>query len=283
MDPQQHCRRICRQSRSNFVKTFYVLPRHRRHGFEAFYAFCRLVDDAVDEAPTNDEARRQLDFWSNEIECLYADRPTHPVAAALAPVVKRFAIPRDYLDAILAGCRMDLEQMSYQSFEDLKKYCYRVASCVGLVCLHLFEVPLTVPTKQAAIDLGFAVQLTNIIRDIRPDLQRGRVYLPQEDLQLFNVPTEQLSEQHPSSARIIELIRFEMARARNFYDQAWQGFPNEGREKRQLIAATLMGKIYEKLHAKIVADPIRVLQEKISLTTWQKLGITREVFAGAYL
>ena len=178
---------------------------------------------------------------------------------------------------------MDLEQVSYQSFEDLKKYCYRVASCVGLVCLHLFEVPLTEQTKQAAIDLGFAVQLTNIIRDIRPDLQRGRVYLPQEDLQLFNVSIEQLSERHPSSARIIELIRFEMARARNFYDQAWQGFPNKSREKRQLIAATLMGKIYEKLHAKIVADPIRVLQEKVALTTWQKLGITRQVFTGAYL
>lgn len=286
MDPQRICRNICRQSKSNFVKTFYLLPRHRRHGFEAFYAFCRLVDDAVDEADNEQQARQSLQQWKEELSGIREEQVGHPVARALMPAIRRFHIPVELLEEIIRGCEMDLEQTSYQSFENLQAYCYRVASCVGLVSLHLFEADLTEQTRDAAIDLGMAVQLTNILRDLRADSERGRLYLPQEDLRLFNISRQDIESvfatAKATNPALLELIKFEMARARTYYQKAWLGFPADRRSRRSLMAATLMGKIYERLLDEIAQDPSRIFREKVSLSQWQKLHVLQTVFKETY-
>lgn len=286
MDPQRTCRTICRQSRSNFVKTFYLLPRHRRHGFEAFYAFCRLVDDAVDEAVDNEQARRGLHEWRTELERIQAGQAQHPVARALDPAIRRFDIPLQLLEEIICGCEMDLEQTTYQSFEDLKQYCYRVASCVGLVSLYLFEADISEQTRQAAIDLGMAVQLTNILRDLKSDHERGRLYLPQEDLRLFNVSHQDIEETLRNTAienpALVELIKFELARARSYYLKAWDGFPSQRQSRRPLLTATLMGKIYEQLLDMIAEEPSRIFREKVALSSWHKFKVTGQVLKEAY-
>lgn len=285
MDPQRVCRTICRQSQSNFVKTFFFLPRHRRRGFEAFYAFCRLVDDAVDEADTPEQARQDLKTWRVALERIHIGEASHPVAQALLPVIRRFDIPLTLLEEIINGCQMDLEQSSYQSFQDLQEYCFRVASCVGLVSLHLFEVEMSDRTRQAAIDLGMAVQLTNILRDLRSDYERGRIYLPQEDLRLFNVNPENFKksvQELQETSALIELIKFEMTRARSYYQKAWQGFPADRHSRRPLLVALLMGRIYEKLLDKLAADPIRIFQEKVALNSLQKFRVAQRVLKEAY-
>ena len=228
---QRYCRKVCQESDSNFVKTFRFLPKHRRLGFEAFYAFCRLVDDAVDEAPSPEVAATELELWAREVDAIYQGDPQTPVGRALAPVIKRFDIPRQYVDDLVDGCRMDLTKHKYESFEELKEYCYRVASCVGLVCLHLFEADLSEKTQAAAISLGYAVQLTNILRDVAADLQQDRLYLPMEDLRQYQLKPEDLHRVNGSRDQLISLIEFEIGRARDFYQKAWSGFPTTKKTK----------------------------------------------------
>lgn len=257
MDSQLYCRKICQESGSNFVATFKLMSALRRRAFEAFYAFCRLADDAVDEAVSSEAAEAALARWQDEVKQIYYGTPLHPVGKALAPVVHHYQIPEEYLHEILAGCAMDLKPAPYPTMEALEQYCYRVASCVGLVCLHLLGVPLTEQTRAAAISLGKAVQLTNILRDLKEDLAQGRCYIPEEDQRRFGLGNE--------------LIHFEVKRAEAYYHEAWRKFPRRGWERRKLMAAIAMGRIYETLLGKIKRNPETVFQRRVSLSLGKKL------------
>jgi phytoene synthase len=280
---QEYCRMVCAESGSNFVKTFSFLSPPRRLGFEAFYAFCRLLDDAVDEAASPDSAQQAIQHWSQEVANIYQESPATEVGQALVSIVKQFAIPAAYLLDLIKGCEMDLTIRSYETFDDLKTYCYRVASCVGLVCLHLFEAKRTESTKQAAIDLGMAVQITNIIRDIHSDLMRGRIYLPQEDMRTFQVTAADLHQINGRQEDILKLLQFEIIRARYYYKCSWEAFPIDPKEKRQMLVARMMGKIYEAILNKIDRKPLRVLRETVQLSSLQKMCISGRVAASTYL
>src|SRR3989338_11325714 len=203
MNLQQTCHNICKKSGSNFVYSFYLLGSRKRHALEAFYAFCRLVDDAVDLAPNETEAQKNLLFWQNEVKTIYAGAPTYPVSEILKGVVQEYDIPKKHLEEIVAGCEMDLFKKSYATFEELDLYCYRVASCVGLVCIRIFGAPLTRELEEASVALGKALQLTNILRDVAGDMGRGRVYIPKEDLSRFGVLISDLGGGNPDNLNLI--------------------------------------------------------------------------------
>lgn len=273
MTPQKYCHEVCQKSGSNFVLTFYLYRKKKRQAFEAFYAFCRKVDDAVDLADSPEKARQAILYWKEEIPILYQGNPRHPVSKALIPVIQQYSIPQKYLAEIVLGCEMDLYKKIYVTFADLEEYCFRVASCVGLVCLHLFGVPLTESTQQAGIALGKALQMTNILRDIVTDLGRERIYIPQEDLKQFGVTVFDLAHPSQKNLALLDLLYFEIERGRNFYRQAWQRFPKEKKERRKLLAAFLMGRFYEALLDKMAKDPLQIFQTKVRLTGVEKAKI----------
>ena len=256
MNPQTYCRNICRQSGSNFVWSFYLLPKRRRHALEAFYAFCRLVDDVVDTSQPVPKARESLDLWRTEVDRIYEAAPVTPVGVRLASVVRDFAVPKKYFEEILAGCEMDLTQKSYATF----------------------EVTLTEPVQQAAIDLGKALQWTNILRDIVSDLGRERIYLPQQDLQQCGVTPADLSGKTRNNLSMLDLLYFEIARARSFYAKAWDNFPKDRKEGRKLIAARMMGQIYESLLDKIARNPLDVFQKRVGIGKKEKLAIAAKIW-----
>jgi len=273
MTPQQHCKQICKKSGSNFVTTFFLLGKKKRLAMEAFYAFCREVDDAVDEAPSPEKAASNIQYWKEEVEQLYQGKPRNMVMQALLPATKNYNIPKEYLKEIILGCEMDLTHKTYATYSELEQYCYRVASCVGLVCLHIFEIELTDKTKGAGIALGKALQITNILRDIVSDLGRQRVYLPQEDLNQFGISIESLSARNKENLNLLELLYFEMKRAQDYFKEAWENFPQSKKEKRKMLAARLMGTLYEALLDKISRNPMQVFQKKVRLTGMEKLEI----------
>lgn len=283
MTPEATCRKICKKSGSNFVYAFYLVGSKKRRALEAFYAFCRVVDDTVDEATSTEKARGGLKFWLGEIEKMVAGRPTHPVGIALSPALKQFEIPSEYLKEIVAGCEMDLDKKSYATFDELELYCYRVASCVGLVCLHIFGVAQNPNIREAGIALGKALQITNILRDIRTDFARGRVYLPQEDLKTFGLHPEDLSNSTQSNLNLIELMYCEMDRAKSFFKTAWNGFPLAGPPRRKILPATLMGRFYETILNKISRDPLIVFRKKVSLSWMEKMDIAAKEICNALL
>lgn len=273
MIPQEYCHRVCRKSGSTFVYTFYLYRKKKRQAFEAFYAFCRKVDDAVDLAESTEKARQAIAYWKEEVPLLYQGNPRHPVSKALLPVIQQFAIPQKYLMEIILGCEMDLTKKTYATFDELEEYCFRVASCVGLVCLHLFGIPLTDSTKQAGLALGKALQMTNILRDIVTDLGRERIYLPQEDLKQFGVTIFDLAHPSKTNLALLDLLYFEIERARKFFVTAWFLFPKEKRERRKLLAAFLMGRFYEALLNKMAQNPLAIFQTRIHLTPFEKAKI----------
>lgn len=292
MTPNAYCRQVCKKSGSNFVLTFYLFGPRRRRALQAFYAFCRLVDDAVDQAGPSDQtadrtkASAELQCWRKEVELLFEGRPRHVVCKALAPAVRDFKLKKKYFDEIIAGCEMDLTQKTYPTFEELEFYCYRVASCVGLICLKLFGVTVDGATERGAIALGKALQLTNILRDVAADLKRGRIYLPAEDLKKFGVGVEDLAARPKNlsvpndSPALMELLYFEIERARAFFDTAWRAMPLFGREKRRMLAARLMGRFYEAILNKISRDPLVIFKEKVRLTAAEKIKISLgEIFS----
>lgn len=272
MKPDRYCHDLCHQSRSNFVYSFCFLPCERRKALEAFYAFCATVDAAVDCHDDQNEARELLLYWHREVANMYTGRPEHPVAAALSPYLTTFHIPRHYVDDIISGCEMDLDQTTYAAFPELEEYCYRVASCVGLVCLYLFGLAPTERNLKTAITLGKALQLTNILRDIRHDHELGRIYLPQEDLTRTGVTITDLvqgSNQYGSR----ELLTLEIKRAQAFFTEAFAGFPEDRTELRRWMVPLLIGRVYERLLDRIEVNPLAVLSERMTISRWGKVKI----------
>jgi phytoene synthase len=271
--------RLTRRSRSNFYYAFLALPRPRREALYAVYAFCRTVDDIADLGGDLDAARAALVRWREEVARCYAagPGPEHPIARQLAEAVRAFPIPRAALEAIIEGCEMDLSQVVYATAEDLYPYCYRVASAVGLCCIEIFGY--TDPrAREYAVNLGTALQLTNIIRDVGADARAGRVYVPRADLAEFGVAVEDLVAGRYTDA-FVRLMERQAERARRFYGAARATYP--AADARALVPAEIMGRIYGALLDEIERRRFRVLGDRITLPARRKVAIALRCWAAA--
>jgi 15-cis-phytoene synthase len=280
VNPSKFVSRLTRKSRSNFFYAFLLLPRAQREAIFAVYAFCRIVDDAVDEGADRGVQRAELARWREEIARVWgAGEPEHPAAQRLREAVRQFPIPREALEEIIAGVEMDLDTTSYETFKDLYPYCYRVASAVGLCSIAIFGY--TDPRAQDyAINLGVALQLTNILRDVQVDAHLGRIYLPQEDLRRFGVSPNELRAGRYSTA-FEALMAFEAARAREYYARAWRGLPPA--DRRSLFAAEIMGRTYFALLQAIEARGFDVFGERVTVSSRRRIAIALACWARSRL
>jgi phytoene synthase len=232
---------------TSFYYAFLVLPPRKRNAIVAVWDFCRAVDDAVDEAGSREEQQRGLSQWRVELAATYAGAPETPQGRGLRPFVAEFGLPRDQFEALIDGVEMDLVYDRYPTFAQLEEYCRRVASAVGLICVEIFGYA-DQRTRAYAEQLGIALQLTNIIRDVPGDLARGRVYLPVEDLARFGVTDEDL-RRGVVTPEIRDLLHFECRRARDYYAGAAALLPAV--DARSLVAAEIMGAIYFEILRRI--------------------------------
>ena len=277
VNPTQFVARLTRKSHSNFFYAFLCLPRLQREALYAVYAFCRIVDDAVDVGHDRAAQRKELERWRQEIVQVFEGSPEHPAARRLQEAVRLYRIPREALNEIIAGVEMDLDRSTYESFHDLYPYCYRVASAVGLCCIEIFGYR-DLRARDYAVDLGVALQLTNIMRDVGPDAQAGRVYLPQEDLRQFGVTAEDLAAGR-YTPEFVRLMEHEAARAHAYYRRAWAALPKA--DAHTLFAAEIMGRTYFALLTLMERRRFRVFGERVSVPTPRKLGIALRCWAGA--
>jgi 15-cis-phytoene synthase len=266
----QQSRTITRKSASNLALAFILLPKAKRDGMSSLYAFCREVDDAADEDSIPVESRReQLAEWRADVRrACNGQSPEMPVNIELQPVIERYHLPFDHFDELIKGVEMDLDINRYADYDELELYCYRVASVVGLLSIEIFGYR-DPRCKEYAIYLGKALQLTNILRDVRVDAQRGRIYLPQTELARFKVtPDEILRLEY--SERFFELAKSVAARARDFYQRARKALPET--DRRSMVAAELMGSVYWRLLGKLEAQRFNVFgPTPTRLTKPQKL------------
>ncbi|HXW83426.1 MAG TPA: presqualene diphosphate synthase HpnD [Candidatus Binataceae bacterium] len=272
------CAEITRAASSNFYYAFMLLPLERRRALYAVYAFCRFVDDIADTESIREPARL-LARWREELDNVYYRTPTRPISRALADTAARFAIPHEYFAEFISGVEMDLSRKRYQTFEDLRVYCYRVASLVGLICIEIFGYS-NPAAKRYAEDLGVACQLTNILRDVKEDAGRGRIYLPLEDLAHFGVSEDEIVR-GVYSDNFVRLMEFEANRARDFYQRAERALPPEDRAT--LLTAEAMRRIYGSLLNLIVSSNYQVLDRRLSLSTSRKLYLVGSAWARSRL
>ena len=269
MTPEEYCQQKAASSGSSFYYSFMFLPPNRRRAITALYAFCREVDDVVDECQDLQIASTKLAWWRQEVAKLYSGKPEHPVTQALVPVIAEFSVPQEQLLEIIDGMEMDLQQSRYLDFKALSLYCYRVASVVGLLAAEIFGCQDR-KTLKYAHDLGMAFQLTNIIRDVGEDARRGRVYLPMDELKRFEVPVADiLNARHSDNFR--KLMEFQIERAEQFYAQAMSMLPAVDRKTQR--PGLVMAAIYRTLLEEIKNDGCLVLNQRTSLTPIRKLWI----------
>lgn len=269
MSPDEYCRDKAAKSGSSFYYSFLFLPEHQRQAIIALYAFCREVDDVVDETHEPDVARSTLEWWRQEIKRTFNGEASHPVGKALQTAIQNFDLHEEYFMEIIDGMAMDLDQFSYSEFKHLALYCHRAASVVGLLSVEIFGYHDRKTLKYAE-NLGMALQLTNIIRDVREDAERGRIYLPQNELQQFNIKADDILDLK-SSPELIELLKFQTARARQYYQQAMQTLPDSDRYTQR--TGLIMAAIYQATLDEIEQDGFQVLQHRVSLTPVRKLWI----------
>jgi len=267
MNMQEYSKQLTKGSGSNFYYSFLFLPKRKREAMYAVYAFCRHCDDIVDGTLSPDEAAAQLKYWQDELERCYQGRAEHPIAVKLSETLKRFPIPKRYFEELIEGMEMDLWKTRYATFDELRQYCYRAASVVGLICLEIFGYQ-SQKAKDYAENLGIAFQLTNILRDLVPDLERGRIYLPLEDLERFSYSEDDLSA-HAHNDAFLKLMRFECLRAKGYFQRAEAAFPRE--DSRSLVAAEIMRAIYWRLLKAIERSPSDVFRGKVSLSKPHRL------------
>ena len=269
MTPDEYAQQKTAQSGSSFYYSFLFLPPPRRRAITALYAFCREVDDVVDEVADPAIARLKLAWWRQEVAAAYDGTPQHPVARALAPVVREFALPQAHLQTVIDGMAMDLEHTRYLDFAALETYCHRVAGVVGLLSAQIFGHEHAA-TLGYARDLGIAFQLTNIVRDVGEDARRGRIYLPQEDLARFGVAPSALTA-GVVTAPFRALMAFQTERANAWYDRAFA--QPASADRRAQRPGLIMAAIYRTLLAEIARDGYQVLDRRIALTPLRKLWI----------
>ena len=269
MNPDQYCQDKAAASGSSFYASFRFLPPLKRRAITALYAFCREVDDVVDDCHDEDIARQTLNWWRGEVACLYQGKATHPVTQALQNLLDDFNLAQEYLLEIIDGMEMDLEMHQYPSFKALSLYCYRAASVVGLLSAEIFGYQHR-DTLKYAHDLGMAFQLTNILRDVREDAQRGRVYIPMDELEQFGVSKQDLN-QPVSSDAVKALFKYQAERAREYYVKAFNELPQADRYTQR--TGLIMAEIYQSLLDEIAADDYRVLEHRIQLTPLRKIWL----------
>ena len=275
MTPEQYVQDKAAASGSSFYYAFLFLPPQRRAAITAFYAFCREVDDVVDEVSDPAIARTKLAWWRAQVTQAFDGRPTHPVMQALMPSVPEFGLEEEHLQAVIRGCQMDLEQTRYLDYPNLQRYCHLVAGVVGEVAARIFGQSQAATTAYAHT-LGQAMQLTNIIRDVGEDAIRGRIYLPVNELQQFDVKAHEIL-QRKHSDRFVALMQFQAQRAHALYDQALGLLPAEDRRAQK--PGLMMASIYRTLLREIEAEHFKVLNQRISLTPVRKLWLAWKVQA----
>lgn len=269
MTPEQYCEKKTARSGSSFYYSFLFLPPEQRRAIMALYAFCREVDDVVDECSDPALAQTTLQWWREEIARLYAGTPQHPVTQALQTAIARYNLPQEHFQEIIDGMAMDLTQTRYATFKELSLYCYRVASVVGLMAATIFGYEDR-HTLKYAHDLGMAFQLTNILRDVGEDAARGRIYIPADELARFGVSAEDIRAQRMSGG-MQELLRFQAERARNYYDKAFAHLPTADRYRQR--SGLIMAAIYLSTLDAIEQQGFPVLARRVRLSPWRKLWI----------
>ena len=269
MTPDQYCQDKAAASGSSFYYSFLFLPQDKRRAITALYAFCREVDDVVDECSDEQVARTTLNWWRGQVAEIYAGHPQHPVAQALVAVVKQFNLAQEHLLEIIDGMEMDLDQPRYTDFKSLQLYCYRVASVVGLLSVEIFGYTDR-QTLKYAHDLGIAFQLTNIIRDVGEDARRNRIYLPMDEMKQFNVTAADLLNANESE-NFQKLMAFQIERAQRYYQQALSQLPVIDRKNQR--TGLIMAAIYRATLDEVVASGCHVLKERVSLTPLRKLWL----------
>ncbi|KAB2877052.1 MAG: presqualene diphosphate synthase HpnD [Ideonella sp.] len=273
MNPEQYVQQKAAGSGSSFYYAFMFLPAPKRAAITAFYAFCREIDDVVDEVTDPGVAAAKLAWWRQEVASAFAGTPNHPVLQALTPLAGMHRIEASHLLAVIEGCQMDLDQTRYLDFALLRRYCHLVAGVVGEVAANIFGRS-SERTIDYAHKLGLALQLTNIIRDVGDDARRGRIYLPLEDLQRFGVKASEILQREAPwgySDRFTRLMRFEARRAQATYDEALALLPEVDREAQR--PGLMMANIYRTLLQEIEDDGFQVLHQRTSLTPLRKLWI----------
>ncbi|MBS0003152.1 MAG: presqualene diphosphate synthase HpnD [Thioalkalivibrio sp.] len=269
MSPDEYCEDKAARSGSSFYYAFRFLDPQRRRAITALYAFCREVDDIVDDCREPSVALAKLEWWREELERSFHGEPRHPIMRALEPHIAPFDLSREYFEEIIDGMQMDLEYDAYPDFATLSLYCYRAASVVGLLSARIFGFSDR-RTLKYAHDLGTAMQLTNILRDVHEDAIRGRVYIPLDELERFGVKPEEFQTNITRDAHR-ELFAFQAARAREYYDRALAHLPDEDRHAQR--PGLIMAAIYRTLLDEIEHDGYRVLEHRIRLTPLRKLWI----------
>lgn len=265
----ESCRRITKRSKSNFYYSFLFLPRSQREAIYAVYAFCRCIDDVVDHSPSAVQAAEDLKQWRDLVRKCRDAPLDHPVLTPLGNAIREFNIPIGYFEELINGVEMDLYKPRYETFETLRPYCYRVASIVGLICIEIFghREPAT---REHAVHQGIAFQLTNIIRDVKTDAQRDRIYIPLEDLNRFGYSEHDLLSRVYNPA-FVELMRFQCERAKAYY-RAARSFLTP-RDRPNLVASEIMGRIYFRILEEIERSNYNVFNGKISLSSGSKLAL----------
>jgi len=273
MTPEQYVQQKAAKSGSSFYYAFLFLPPPRRAAITAFYAFCREVDDVVDEMKDPGVAAAKLQWWRGEVAQAFAGKPSHPVMQALVPIAAGFSITPAHLNAVIDGCQVDLEQTRFLDFAGLARYCHLVAGIVGEVAANIFG-RTSDATIAYAHTLGRAMQLTNIIRDVGDDARRGRIYLPVDELQRFDVKAHEILKRESPwgySERFSALMKFQAGRAHATYDEALALLPAADRDAQK--PGLMMANIYRTLLREIEAQGFQVLHQRTSLTPIRKLWI----------
>ena len=275
-----HCLSITRREAKNFYYAFITLPHEKRRAICAVYAFCRFCDDSVDEVASNEEKLSALADLQGNLDLTFHGRASSPMFMALADTADRYSIPESYFREIILGVESDLVKTRYRNFDELREYCYRVASVVGLVCLQVFQYR-DESAREYAIDLGLAMQLTNIMRDVREDWGMGRVYLPQDEMDRFGYTEDSLRDSVRNDA-FVELLRYQAQRAREYFRSGFRLLPYLSRRSRACPA--VLGAIYSRLLDRIEASGYDVLGERrIALSTGEKARITARAWFASTL
>ena len=275
MNPQEYCLDKVKQSNSSFTLSFWFLPQDQKLAMTALYAFCREVDDVVDECTDYGVAQTKLDWWKSEIERLFNGTPQHPVSKALQPAVAQFGLSKEHFLEIIDGMEMDIKFNRYEDFKQLQLYCYRVASVVGLLSAQIFGYKNR-KTLKYAHDLGMAFQLTNIIRDVGEDARRGRIYLPLDELRKAKVSEDDILHSRETDA-VKELMEYQIERAESFYDRALRELPQEDVKPQR--AGLMMAAIYRTLLREIKAGGAeKVLNSKTKIPPLRKLLLAAKTY-----
>lgn len=267
---------ISKKSKSSFYYAFNLLPNEKRDAMNTVYAFCRQTDDIIDKENDSDELKyEKLRKWRVEFEKAFTGHSEYTLLNRLGRTISQFNIPIEPFFELIKGMEMDLQNKKYLTFDDLTLYCYRVASTVGLMCIEIFGYKHK-SAKDFAIDLGIALQLTNILRDIKHDYQKGRIYLPLEDLRKFNYSEKEIHLQN-YNGNFINLMQYEVNRAKFYFDKATEELNLE--DKGSMFAARAMQHIYFKLLQKIISKEYDIYKNNIKVSTFEKVGISVGVWA----